>query len=137
LLNAISGVGMIAIGTIGGPAIGTLQDHTLASAVRAEMPEQYDALKKTVDGQFFQYEAIDATKTTELTEELQQVQSLQRQTKQKALAKIAVLPAIMFCCYMALIFYFRSRGGYQAQVLTGHAAEDEKFTGGTVGPGQG
>jgi hypothetical protein len=57
--------------------------------------------------------------------------------KQKDLSKIAVLPAIMFVCYLALIVYFKSRGGYQAQVLTGHAANDEKFTGGTIGPGEG
>jgi MFS family permease len=138
LLNAISGVGMISIGTIGGPAIGTLQDHTLASAVAEELPDQFDSLKKTVDGQFFQYEAIDAAKIATLPDETRtQVQSLQRQTKQQALAKIAVLPAIMFCCYLALIVYFKSRGGYQAEVLTGHAADDEKFTGGTLGPGEG
>jgi hypothetical protein len=53
------------------------------------------------------------------------------------LAKIAVLPAIMFVCYLILIAYFRSKGGYQAQVLTGHAAQDAEFTGGTVGPGDG
>ncbi len=27
--------------------------------------------------------------------------------------------------------------GYKAEVLVGHAAEDEKFTGGTPGPGEG
>jgi hypothetical protein len=134
LLNAISGVGMISIGTIGGPAIGTLQDHTLASAVATELPGQYDSLKKTVDGQFFQYEAIDTARIAALPDEARtQVQSLQRQTKQQALAKIAVLPAIMFVCYVVLIVYFKSRGGYQAEVLTGHAAEDEKFTGGVKG----
>jgi len=43
----------------------------------------------------------------------------------------------MFLCYLALIFYFRTKGGYQAQVLTGHAAEDEKFTGGVPGAVEG
>ena len=43
----------------------------------------------------------------------------------------------MCVCYLMLIAYFRGRGGYQAEVLTGHAAEDEKFTGGTLGPGEG
>jgi len=47
-----------------------------------------------------------------------------------------VLPAIMCICYVGLIAYFRSRGGYEAKVLTGHAADDEKFTGGVVGPGE-
>jgi hypothetical protein len=59
--------------------------------------------------------------------------AIQSTTKQHALAYIAVLPAIMLVCYLILIAYFRSRGGYQAQVLTGHAAQDEKFTGGVPG----
>ena len=43
----------------------------------------------------------------------------------------------MFVCYLGLILYFKSRGGYEAQVLVGHAAQDEKFTGGTLGSGEG
>ena len=39
--------------------------------------------------------------------------------------------------YLILILYFRAIGGYKAEVLVGHAAEDEKFTGGTEGPGEG
>ena len=35
LLNAMGGVGMIAVGTIGGPAIGTLQDMILQSGSRS------------------------------------------------------------------------------------------------------
>ena len=32
---------------------------------------------------------------------------------QATLAKVAVLPAVMFVCYLGLILYFRSRGGYR------------------------
>jgi MFS family permease len=138
LLNAIAGVGMISIGTIGGPAIGTLQDQTLAHAIEEEMPQQYAGLKKEVDGLFFKSEALDQTKVAELSESDQtKITETQKATKQHALARIAVLPAIMCVCYLSLIAYFRSRGGYRAQVLTGHAAVDEKFTGGTIGPGEG
>ncbi len=34
---------------------------------------------------------------------------------------MAIFPCIMFVCYLILIAYFRSQGGYKAQVLTGHA----------------
>jgi hypothetical protein len=54
-----------------------------------------------------------------------------------ALTWTAAVPAAMALGYLLLILYFRARGGYQAEVLTGHAAEDEKFTGGTPGPGEG
>jgi hypothetical protein len=134
LLNAISGVGMISIGTIGGPAIGTLQDQNLAAAVSQEMPDQAAELKTKAQGLFFPYEKIDMAKVDALPEtERLQVEAIQKQTKQHALAKIAILPAIMCVCYLGLIAYYRSRGGYKAEVLTGHAAEDEKFTGGVQG----
>jgi MFS family permease len=138
LLNAISGVGMIAIGTIGGPAIGTLQDRDFTEAVAQELPEVHEELSFPAQGLFFDYTAIDQTKFADLSEADQKLLAdLQPQTKQQALRKIAVLPLIMCGCYLILIAYFRSRGGYQAQVLTGHAAQDEKFTGGTMGPGEG
>ena len=52
----------------------------------------------------------------------------------KALIWTAVVPAIMALGYLFLILYFRFQGGYTAQVLTGHKAEDEKFTGGVPAP---
>jgi MFS family permease len=54
-----------------------------------------------------------------------------------ALTWTAGVPAAMAVCYLLLIAYFSLRGGYKAEVLIGHAAQDEEFTGGTEGPGEG
>jgi hypothetical protein len=54
-----------------------------------------------------------------------------------ALTWTAAVPGMMAVCYLLLIIYFRAIGGYKAEVLVGHAAQDEEFTGGTVGPGEG
>jgi MFS family permease len=54
-----------------------------------------------------------------------------------ALTWTAAVPAAMALCYLLLIVYFMARGGYKAEVLVGHAAQDEEFTGGTEGPGEG
>jgi hypothetical protein len=43
----------------------------------------------------------------------------------------------MCACYLGLIAYYKSRGGYKAQVLAGHSAEDERFTGGVTGAVEG
>ena len=43
----------------------------------------------------------------------------------KALQDTALVPATMAVCYLLLIFYFRLRGGYKAEVLVGHKAIDE------------
>jgi MFS family permease len=136
LLNAMGGVGMIAVGVLGNPGIGTLQDVTLDHAVAVAAPEVLSKLIAEKDGLFSKYEYIDSAKipSAGLTEQQKaQLKSLESETKQHALAKIATLPAIMCVCYLILIAYFQTKGGYQAQVLTGHSAEDEKFTGGVPG----
>jgi hypothetical protein len=138
LLNAMGGVGMIAVGVLGAPAIGTLQDIDVNQAVAVQAPDLHSSVAGVNKGLFFEYPFVDPQKVETLTEEQSnQLKAIQAPVKQHALAKIAVLPAIMCVCYLALIAYFKSRGGYQAQVLTGHAAKDEEFTGGTVGPGEG
>ena len=55
---------------------------------------------------------------------------------QMALIYTAAVPALLALGYLFLILYFRARGGYVAEVLTGHAAEDEEFTGGVEGPAE-
>ena len=137
LLNAISGVGMIAVGTIGMTAIGTIQDADFNRVVQREAPEVYDDVVKTKPGLFAEYQHVDKNKFKEAGLSDVQIKELGRreaQTKQNALTKIAVLPVIMCVCYLILIGYFISRGGYRAEVLTGYAARDEKFTGGVTGP---
>jgi len=37
--------------------------------------------------------------------------------KQNAMSTVAILPIIMACCYLGLILYFRSQGGYKAVAL--------------------
>jgi MFS family permease len=55
----------------------------------------------------------------------------------QALAWTAYVPATMAVAYLLLVIYFFTVGGYKAEVLIGHAAVDEEFTGGTQGPGEG
>ncbi|HVT28354.1 MAG TPA: MFS transporter, partial [Lacipirellulaceae bacterium] len=136
LLNAMGGVGMIAVGTIGSPAIGTLQDVDFNYAVVQSAPAVHAKLVAEKHGLFSKYQYIDKAKIASAgltTPQENELKSLETKTSQHALAKIATLPAIMCVCYLILIAYFRSRGGYQAQVLTGHAAVDEEFTGGVPG----
>jgi hypothetical protein len=134
LLNAISGVGMISVGTIGLPAMGTVQDIDVNQAVMTQAAEIHSQVAATKPGMFREYQFVDPAKVAQLPADQQdQIKTIQAPVKQHILAKTALLPAIMFVCYLILIVYFKSRGGYQAQVLTGHAAEDKKFTGGVKG----
>ncbi|MEX0939713.1 MAG: MFS transporter [Pirellulales bacterium] len=150
-LNSIAGVGMLAAGILGTPIIGFVQDTGFASRVQrsadTELAQQflteepwalgsYQALNKV------EWEELQAATNPEevenpdpaLVAKRREVEEILKQSKQSALAKIAVLPCIMLACYIGLILYFKSRGGYKAEVLAGHAADDEKFTGGVAGP---
>jgi hypothetical protein len=55
---------------------------------------------------------------------------------QMALTYTAAVPAAMAIGYLILIIYFMTQGGYKAEVLVGHAAQDEEFTGGVQGPAE-
>ena len=43
-------------------------------------------------------------------------------------------PEAILAAYAPEIERLKGKGGYEAQVLTGHAAQDEEFTGGVAGP---
>jgi ABC-type uncharacterized transport system involved in gliding motility auxiliary subunit len=60
------------------------------------------------------------TSDQRLAEMRRQHETLMRidaETKQATLATIAILPMIMLVCYVGLILYFRSIGGYRQVLL--------------------
>ncbi len=66
------------------------------------------------------YRPLDKTRIAALPQnEHDEVEQVVRLNNQSTLAKVAVLPAIMFACYLGLLFYFKARGGYgQVQLHT-------------------
>jgi hypothetical protein len=149
-LNAISGIGMLAVGTLGFPYIGILQTQSAQQAIveaeslHAKVPglvqngEVQPLTEKTIY-EVMTYEAIDDAKLESLLAEVPEgeraavtaeVKEVRDNSTQRALAAMAAFPTFMLICYLILIAYFRAKGGYQAQVLTGHEAKDEEFTGG-------
>ena len=135
MLNAIAGVGMLAVGVLGSPAIGIIQDRDFAQIIKERDPELAAQVLTTKNGLLGEAPSLAQDKLAALDPTDQtKVNDIDIQSKQGTLAKIAVMPAIMCACYLLLIVYFRSKGGYQAQVLTGHSAIDEEYTGGVQAP---
>ena len=116
MLNAIAGVGMIGVGVLGAPLMGSVQDRDIDAALKktdsygAIMREQTGLLGKAMTVDQNKLEGLPVTKKKE-------VEDIVSSTRQKFLAQVAVLPGIMFVCYLSLIFYFATRGGYKAQAL--------------------
>jgi MFS family permease len=119
-LNAIAGIGMLAVGIIGGPLIGKMQEDSARAAVvaSAEGQAKYDAIKRTDKFFLGSYEAVDESKVSALPAgESAEISGMIKEAKQGALAKVTVFPCFMLVCYLILLGYFKSRGGYRPSEL--------------------
>ena len=131
-LNAISGVGMLAVGTLGFPYIGTLQAGNQIEAISTNesIIAQAPSLKErefTTSKSIYEvikYEAIDETLlSNQLTKDIQDPKALEsinleikkakNSSNQRALADMTVFPIIMLVSYLILMLYFKSKGGYK------------------------
>jgi hypothetical protein len=120
-INAIAGIGMLTVGIIGGPFIGYLQESSVTSALAVEMPEVYESVTRESDYLLGHYTALNPEALQLQPETVQTAASeiAERET-QGALAKMSMFPAFMLVCYIGLIFYFKSQGGYKPKVLASH-----------------
>lgn len=134
-LNAISGIGMIAVGVLGFPYIGFLQERTASTELAVSSQETATAVLTEKKYMGIAYKAIDPEKesTVKGDEAKAALVAAKKAGQFDALGKMAYFPTFMLVCYIALFLYFKSKGGYQAEVLTGHAAHDAEFTGGVPG----
>jgi len=139
-LNAISGIGMLAVGTLGFPFIGTLQSTKEIQALvsNAELAKQVPGLVEagqlTVTTQksiyeIIPYTVIDQEKLDALLNKLplaekttaeNKIAELRGASKQLALADMAYFPAGMLIGYLILIVYFSSKGGYKPVHMPSH-----------------
>ncbi len=123
-LNAMGGIGMLAVGILGFPFIGYLQETTATKELQVKDPALYQNV--TVEKHYLlgAYHAIDPVKSATVTapEAQQALKDASVAGQFSALGKMAMFPAFMFCCYIGLIFYFKSKGGYKAVQIAGQTA---------------
>ena len=117
-LNAIGGIGMIAVGVIGFPFIGALQEKTATQQLLVEAPVTAKAVLVEKSYILGVYQAIDPEKSvaagTASAEAKTALSSANVAGQFNTLAKMAAFPAFMLVGYLGLLLYFRSRGGYRA-----------------------
>lgn len=135
-INAIAGLGMLAVGIFGAPFIGLIQDNNVNATVSARDPGVHQQVQFTKKWAFGEYVAVDPEKVKALpdADKRKEVEDASAAAKQAALKTVCIFPLIMVVSYLILLGYFKSKGGYQAEVLAGHAATDAEFTGGVQGP---
>ncbi|HEV2693658.1 MAG TPA: MFS transporter [Verrucomicrobiae bacterium] len=120
-LNAMGGIGMLAVGILGQPFLGYMQESTTTQQLRTADSALYEQVKMDPSPKYLlgAYEAIDPVKKAAVTDEksLAELKSAETTGKFSALGKMAMFPLFTFCCYLALFGYFKSRGGYKAVSL--------------------
>jgi fucose permease len=124
-LNMITGVGMIGVGIVGAVFLGFVQDTETDRKLLAYDHQEQTALHEeyvTVEKKsiFGKYESLDMQKLESAPEADREIVSdIQLKAQKGALKMVAILPLIMLVCFVALLFYFRSIGGYKRISLTG------------------
>jgi MFS family permease len=118
-LNAMGGIGMLAVGILGSPFLGYMQESSTTQQLRAVNPALYEQVTVKRDYLLGAYEAVDPAKSAAVTDSKAQadLQTAVTAGKFSALGKMAMFPVFTFVCYLALLFYFKSRGGYKAVQL--------------------
>jgi hypothetical protein len=135
-LNTLGGLGMLAVGVLGAPFQGFIQDTKADKELLASNPAVYEKVidppKKSVFGE---YRAIDADKVKGLPEsEKALITTVQDDSKRNVLVVTAIFPCIMLVCYLGLVVYFKTKGGYKPQIIISEKEEALLMTGGSAGP---
>lgn len=114
-LNAMGGIGMLAVGILGSPFLGYMQETSTTQQLRTTDAALYQQVTVKRDYLLGTYEAIDPAKVAVITDEKakDEINSANSAAKLTALGKMAIFPIFTFVCYLVLILYFKSRGGYK------------------------
>jgi MFS family permease len=114
-LNSMGGIGMLAVGILGAPFIGYLQESTATRVLAAKNPALYQTVTVEKRCLLGAYRAIDPAKASlvQTPEEKEALKAATTAGQFGALGKMALFPTFMLACYLILLFYFKSRGGYK------------------------
>ena len=130
-LNAISGIGMIAVGVIGFPLIGMFQDIKGSAELEKNAPATAAIVVQEKETFGYKYKSVDPDQTvTAVKAEGDQVntelEAADKAGQFTALGTMVYFPTFMLVCYLILFFYFKSKGGYRPVELdTGQAATSD------------
>jgi len=118
-LNGVSGLGMLAVGTVGAVFLGYIQDSSVNSKLKMEQPAIHQQVAHQKTWVFGTYEAVEPKRVEELPNpaDREQVKTLSEAGKKEALKAVAIFPAIMLVAYLLLMAYFKSKGGYKPVLL--------------------
>jgi MFS family permease len=117
-INLVAGVGMLAVGIVGTPFMGAMQDRAVDQNLAVEAPALHSQVMQPRSSIFGNYRGLDAGLVAALRPaDQQQVERTVERSQKDALRTIAFLPLLMMVAYVALLVYFRATGGYRPATL--------------------
>lgn len=118
-LNMVTATGLLAVGIIGGPMLGAVQDAQIAKGIEKQFPVIYETHKKESSFLGYSYKKLEVKTLKETVKPANKLQldNTINASKRKAFLVAAISPLFMALCYFALVLYFRSNGGYRPVVL--------------------
>ena len=136
-ISIMGGIGMLSVGTIGGPGLGYLKDRFAGEALQAEAPAIYAEYKAEKPSTFLGIKSMEAfgldgkklgeaKDAKEKTEQQKIVVAADQRGDRKTLKIDSYIPAIMAILYLGILIYFKSIGGYKTIHLAGTDAAAAK-----------
>ena len=131
-LNAVSGIGMLAVGVLGFPLIGAIQANKeiseVAKTAAPGLVENGEVAPTAKEGKsiysIINYEvltdaAVDEKLANASEDDKKKVADARAGSAPKALASMTIFPLSMLIAYIGIWMYFRNRGGYKPIELDG------------------
>ena len=118
-LNFTGAVGQVGVGVIGAVILGFVQDKEFDKNLYQHHTEIHSSyVNKEKSGLFGTYKVLDTDKFASANPVIvQTIIQTQEDAKKDALKTVALFPILMLLCYIALIFYFKFKGGYKPVLL--------------------
>lgn len=140
-ISIMGGIGMLSVGTMGGPGLGYLKDKFAGEALQATDAAVFEEYKAAQPSKFLNLDSTaalglegkklaEAKDAKEKTEAQKTVVIADQTGDRKTLKFDSYIPAAMALIYLGILLYFKSIGGYKPVHLA------EELTGGTTGPMQ-
>ncbi|MDR3401171.1 MAG: MFS transporter [Chthoniobacter sp.] len=139
-ISISGGIGMMSAGLLGSAGLGYAKDRFAADELQKTNPAAYAQFKAEKPSDFLFLAPVTGLDGTKLSD-VQKLKAEERSPDQKAVADASIagdrktlkadsfIPATMACCYLLLLIYFMTIGGYKPQQI-----DMEKITGGIEGP---
>jgi fucose permease len=123
-MSIMGGIGMLSAGLIGGPGLGYAKDRFTAEALQKDAPAVYAAAKSSSESKFLflaPVTAVDGKKLEEAktagakgTADQKAIVAANQAGDRATLKADSYIPLTMAIIFLALLFYFKSIGGYRA-----------------------